>query len=663
MMEFYALSDVQFWLTAAYFFLAFTVSVYIPGTLAVHALLEKRIHPILSAALAVTLGIVLWIVQGYVFGYLHVRFMTYAYLTFCAVLYIISMKRRKKPAGVFSVSAAAIAIIGSLAQAYPLFFSGLKYPEGVRFYVLNAFDGVMHLGFISSMVRTFPPVEPGAVPLPLTNYHYWSDLFFSELNRIWHIPVHHMYFQFMPVVIALCTGALVYLLLTFWKASETVKRVSLLFTYFSGNAAYLVMLVLHGTLGMSQTPALDNGPTVFLNVPQAFARPVFIAGVLFLHLWITQRKRKYAFMMALLFAALFGLKIYFGILAAVGLLSVFAVRFVRNMLRKKGMDRAHAVLRDVFVGGVFAVLVLLIYLPANKGAGGLYFAPLVWPKLILGAEKVNWNDWWLRMQVYEEAHNVRNIVILYIAAVCVFFLVAYGVRLLGIFVVFSRRVFLRIEERVYILSGIAVCTFLGMNTLQVSGGFNVFNFFVVSLFPLTILSGYVFELLWKKKYMFMKAAAIAFVLLSLPRSIHELWNTTKEYRSDGGYQLVSNARLDAYGYIRSQTAADAVLQTNLKNIQNRETLYAAFFTDRPTYLTGLGMLESHNQPIGERKGTVSSLFVASQSAQFSNALLSTTIDYLLLENLGDLTPVMATSSALQQVYANQEASVFKVVRD
>lgn len=448
-MQFYSITDIGFWLWMMWFVVASFVSLYIPGFLTLKAIRMKLMHPFLTTCLALTIGVILWMVQGYILGYLHARIGTYLYIAICIGIYgYIKLYRRdtsEYKKHVLDLWSLVLLIIGTISQCIIMFPSGFIYKDGIRLYFLNAFDGVMHLGFIASMVRIFPPIEPGAFPLLLTNYHYWSDLFIADMHRIWGIPIQLVYFQYTPVLIAFLTGILVYVLLTLWKASNIVKRVSLLFLFFSGNAAFIVMQILHGRLGISETPAIDNGPTVFLNTPQAFARLSFIAGLIFLHLWLKERKHRYGVLLMLCFAVLFGLKIYFGVFAAIGLLGVFAFRFMQHvylMFRTKKAVELRASLKDIgmdmLLGLGFSIALLATYLPTNKSAGGLYIVPLVWPKLMLGVEKLNWNDWWLRMQVYQEAHNIRNIVVLYVLCILVFFVSTYGVRILSLFPSFLR---------------------------------------------------------------------------------------------------------------------------------------------------------------------------------------------------------------------------------
>lgn len=669
MLDIYGFSDVLFWLYGIIFFVACFFSLYIPGNVVLHTFFREKRTDISQIALSFVLGIVLWMVQGYIFGYLGLRWLTIPYLVIFFLFFVLQKKtihlRNVKKHIKDNVLLTLLIVLGSFTQWYGLMTSGMRYSDGIRYYLLNAYDGIMHLGFIASMVKTFPPVEPGAFDLPLTNYHYWSDLFFAEFNRVWGIPISHMYFQYFPFAFAVLTGILVLMLLSVWKSSRLVKVVSLLFVYFSGNASYIVMLILHKTMGMDQTPAIDNGPTVFFNMPQAFARVVFLAALLFLHKYIKEKRYTYGILSMVLFSVLFGLKIYFGVFSAVGLLAYFVVRFVRYILqhvRQRDIKKCiFNVCKDISLGLVFTFSTLLIYLPANKSAGGLYMVPLVWPKLMLGLEKINWNDWWLRMQVYEEAGNTRNIIILYAMCILVFFISAYGVRLFGFFILFSKKIELFFEERVFFLTAIIVSTFIGMNMLQVSGGFNVFNFFVVSLFPLSIFSGYVFEFLWKSKYRALKVFALIFLLMALPRPIHELWNMTKEYTIGKNFVTLTPEEQDVYTYFRTNTDKNMLLQTSLMEKKDRETLYLSFFADRPTYYTSEGMLESHNQPVQERKRNIQTIFTSTESAKVNNAIYASGIDYLYLHNAQEMSHVMATSSALLRVYTSGTYSVYQVI--
>src|SRR5258708_450085 len=133
----------------------------------------------------------------------------------------------------------------------------------------------------------------------------------AELVRIWHIPISHLFFQFMPLFVSFLTGLAFYLLIRVWKGTRQTGLWALFMLYFSGDSAYLFMLTLHHRFGF-QTPAIDNGITQFLNIPHTFAKLVFLTGLIPFSFWLKTKQKKWLALTVVFFATLAGFKIYFG---------------------------------------------------------------------------------------------------------------------------------------------------------------------------------------------------------------------------------------------------------------------------------------------------------------------------------------------------------------
>ena len=186
------------------FVCAIFLSFYLPGFLIISLLkIKSKLTLIL---LANVLGIIMWAIQGYLFGYLNIRWATYLYLGITSLLAIIGHRflfvkiYSILPRIIIKNKITAILItIGIIVQLLPVAGSGLKTESGIIFFGNNAYDGLTHLGFIQSLIGHFPPIEPGSYDLPLRNYHYLSDLVIAEFSRIWKIPISLLLFQFIPL--------------------------------------------------------------------------------------------------------------------------------------------------------------------------------------------------------------------------------------------------------------------------------------------------------------------------------------------------------------------------------------------------------------------------------------------------------------------------------
>src|SRR5260221_3271006 len=89
----YSFLDIQFWLFALLTPLVFFVSFYVPGSFFVEKLKPKS--TIIYFLLSLVLGLVMWGVQGFVFGFIQLRWLTYLYLMFFGFLYLQKLSLKK----------------------------------------------------------------------------------------------------------------------------------------------------------------------------------------------------------------------------------------------------------------------------------------------------------------------------------------------------------------------------------------------------------------------------------------------------------------------------------------------------------------------------------------------------------------------------------------
>lgn len=664
---FYSFDEYQWWLWLIIFYFAIIISFYLPGFLLLqHSNLKIR-PSVLSFVLACVIGFALWGFQGYVFGYIGIRWMTYVYIL--GVL-VGAFLLKQKVIEHFSILIKTIfsthkitlgfILLGMVLQIIPVFGSGIRFQDGIRFFGVNAYDGVMHLSYIQSIISTFPPQEPGATGYLIKNYHYWSDLVIAELSRIWKLPISNTFFQFMPPFISILTGISMYQLIRLWKWPSMSAWLALFFLYFGGDGAYSFMLLLHKTFGFF-TPAIDNGATQFLNMPTATAKMIFITGLIALHFWTNSHKRIWGIIIVILFSSLFGFKVYFGLYALIGFSLLLGVKVYKNILTEKentiGKKILYAGKKEHFSFLLFLFFLIVtatIYLPPNSASGGFIYAPLEWPKLFLGTGSLDFTLWWNMRRFFETTHNPVGIVLVNSIAIIIMFVCVYGTRILGFFL--NKHV-LRVigwEKIIFFIPGLFLFNILGLFTLQISGGLNVFNFFVVSAVILSIFSSLNIAMLLQSKKKYALALLCAITILTVPRVIYETYHALSLYVTIDSATLVSNDELAAFSYIKTDTKKNAIIQSHPKNHLDSRTPYIAFFTGHKTYLTGIGLLETHNQLFEERNKDLEILFTAPNSADFAQKLKQRGIEYVYLQKTSEQTfPYELTTGHFNYVYENK----------
>lgn len=674
----YNLLSVQFICFFLIFWVAVFVSLYLPGRFILDKLLRKTIPFPSEFLFCFVVGLALWGVQGYVFGYLHLRFVSYLYLVFFLYYFIFRCRFDLKE---FTSSIVNIIkqnkglvlfiVVGSVLQIFQVFGSGLLYTDGVRFFGNNAYDGVMHLAYIQEMVRHFPPIEPGSAGTPLVNYHYWSDLIIANISRVWFIPVNLLFFQFFPILISVLTGLAAYFVVRVWGWSRTAGLWSLFFLYFAGDATYLVLLIAHHTLNF-MTPAIDNGVSVFLNMPNAMAKLVFLTSLITFEKWIRTKKYSWNIITVLLFSVLVGLKIYYAIFVAFGYLLVvigMIISSFQSALKKKNFLQSILLsiqknTQFIISGIILLIAFAVIYLPVNSGAGGLIFDPLEWPKIFLGSEVLNWRDWTLRQQVYTQAHNYKDIVIFDVIAILITLLCIHGTRLIGL--IPGKKIYQKLgwEKIVFFIPGIVLFHFFGFFTFQQSGGLNIFNFFVVATVVMSLLTAIVLDISLSSKNIFSKMMIVLIIVLTVPRVIFQTYDTFHKYFFDAqaDSHLISNDELQAFSFIKSHTAMNDIIQSSTFNLYDRKTPYVAYFADRETYSSGENLLDTHNQPVSYRENQMASLFQETNIQDFIARARKNHINIIyVLKTKDQQLNFNPDSNILKKIYENNSVLVYQVI--
>jgi hypothetical protein len=679
MYEIYGVFNFAWLLKAVLFLIASVVSFYLPGIVLSHwaGITDQKKH-----LLAWMIGIGFWGIQGYAFGWLQVRWATYLYLGFF-VWQAWKMRKHWWPIGYKLGSTSlqkVILVIGTILFLIPVIGSGWRTTEGIAYYWINAYDGLYHLSLSRSLVESVPPIEPGAYDLVVQNYHYLSNLIIADFGRVWRLPINHLYFQFFPVLLAVLLGLTVGQLLKTWSGQKTTVTLGLLLFYLAGEISWLLTWILNSGTELPFNNYIDSGIIQFLNPPQAFAKLLFFVSLILLRDFWQKKSWKLAVILGVIIASMLALKIYFALFLGLGLACVYTVELSKVLIlvvkKKLSIKQSWREYRwDLVLGLTILAIGTALYLPSNSQAGGIYFDFLFWPRLLLGQGKIFWNEWWLRLQVYEAAQNTRALLVWYSLAIGIFLSAIYHFRLVGLLVVFKRfRSKMLSKEVILLVVPSIVLTHIAMNYVQISGGGNIFNFFVVAITSLSLLSTIVLGELWQKipKLRFLIVICIGMM------AIQPLYNTyaylkNYYYRRD---KIVITAQHEALmKYLsansKSKDSEKSYLQTSPGALLDENTPYWYFFTGKLSYFGGRQILQDHNQDVSAKKLVEQFIFrdpaTASDSARIA---YSAHIGQIVLQRSQKSTDAflfrakLATFSGTfiwQQEYENEEWLVLRPV--
>lgn len=611
------------WLVAGVWFLVASFFTFLlPGLVVAH---WSKLRPQIALVVAPVIGLSLFGIQAYGNGYLNFKLISYLWL---GVFVCLAWHYRSHLKSLFifpklSWAEGWLLFFGVVAQNIPTFGSGWRTAQGIVYYWINGFDGLFHLSLSRSLLGSLPPVQPGANDLVVTNYHYLSNLIVAEFAQVWSLPINHLYFQFFPILLSLWLGLLIIQIIKNWVAPTSARKMAILIAlflfYFAGELSWLFQLLIGSRPEQFFNVYIDNGLIQFLNPPQAFAKLVFLSVLLLLNQYWQEKSWRLAVLLGLLVAALVPLKVYFGIYAALGLASVSIYQLLVDLLkilrRQATLTKIISTYRyDVIFAIVAALVALAFYLPANSQAGGLFYSFISWPKILISPEKINWNEWWLRLQVYEAAGNTRALVVMYSLAAGVFLGAIYHFRLLGIFV-FHRALRGRLltNEIIFLLVPAFGLTYVAMNYLQVSGGANIFNFFVVSLVVLNLLASVFLAQLVSKNRWWLIPLLIGGALVVVQSFVYT-YGYLRNYSDRTDLVRIDQSHEEALDYLSQLPPESALLQTHPKHYLNSYSPYLFFFTGQKSYLGGINILESHNQDIEAKKAKIDQIFTNPETA-------------------------------------------------
>lgn len=598
------------------------IALVVPGILLLKWILRiKTLSPLEELVIGWCLGLALFGLQAYLFGWMHWRAGGYLYLLLICVLtwhqrtllhtWLIGIWRalRALPLGFL-----LLIVLGGTMQSVQMLGNGLPLAGTTRYWRTNAYDGIFHLGLIESMKTTFPPEEPSRSGLRMVNYHYWSDLIISEHSRLFGIQSSFLFFQWYPIWIALLTGLGVFLLVKQLTADQSSAFqwvaivMSLLILYLGSDSGWIFPIWIHRIFTFSY-PAIDNGPTQFLNVPHAFGKFFFFAvSLVFLH-WRKTKQERLLGLGLFLSAVSFGIKVYFGIALSLGFGMVFVVDGIRMLTSTQQWSNKFSTLWPYFwMGTLFLVLFALIYLPANRNAGGLSWYPLEWPKLLINPEHFDWTTLNYRIAIASLTHDRIRTSIYDVALVGIGLVAIYGSRAVGFILTRKSLRILGADGVLFWYLPSLLFLGVGMTTLQVSGGFNVFNFFAVGMCAVVLTLALLVASLFERSRVAALVLGCLLIGVALPRSFFEVGSMMARYETGSDSVEITPSVQDAYAFLRSLSLPHIVIATSLSDPYESKSTYIRAFSGKPVYFSGKYLLETHNQPYQDREAALRSLY-------------------------------------------------------
>lgn len=569
-------------------------------------------------------------------------------------------------------------LAGSVSWSLTMVKSGLVYSFGMGFWGPNGHDGVWHIALINHLAR-------GSLEMPifagegLKNYHIGFDLLLAGLHTLTRIPVHTLYFQIVPPLLALGIGALSYKFVFLWRKSHLQAFWATFFVYFAGDFGWVLTLFRDGKFGGESLFWAQQAVSTLINPPFATSLVLILLGLIFF-LKLLQKFNIYYLVFTILFFGLLAqIKVYAAVLAfgALGMVLVYSLLGERKITQK--------IISVFMVLIVSAIFSLLLFLPLNSGSQGLIIFQPFWflETMMAVSDRVGWERFYGALMSYKTGNIWLKLIPAYLVAFLVFFIGNMGTRVIGLWGMVRNKVRKRFSEVDVFLLTIALLGIVApMIVLQAGTPWNTIQFFYYSLFVFSIYAGiWVGQIIEdynrKPKYnrliYYTKIGLI--IALTIPTTVSTLLNNYLPARPPA---KISNEELAALSFLAAQPQgivltyafdryrAEGVVNSPPRPLYLYEsTAYVAAFSKHPAYFEDEVNLDITRYDWRARRKKVEDFFNSLDREETGRFLKENKIKYLYL--VLSQSPVPGQRARLGEaqlgidnIFENKEVAIYKV---
>lgn len=232
-----------------YFIIAIGIVFFIPGDILVSRL---KLHLFQRMTLSAVIGMVLFGLQGFFFGFIGYRQLSYLYIVLCALYWFWGKKDQIQALRHFHHKRYAIdyllvmlIAVGSLVQLLTVWFIGVSTNQGLVFCCFWP-DAFYHLALTNQLIQFMPAYEPGMSGVVVHNYHYLANLINAELIRLFGFPLISLQYRYMGILISLLLGCSAAVFGQLSGVGKSFTRWLVFFLYFSGDIIF-ILLFFYGT--------------------------------------------------------------------------------------------------------------------------------------------------------------------------------------------------------------------------------------------------------------------------------------------------------------------------------------------------------------------------------------------------------------------------------
>lgn len=631
-------------------FLAF----YIPGRVVLGK--QTKFSPLAITGVSIILGFVLWGWQGYLFGYLQLRWLSYLYLLIFLALFI---KRKywvieipKVQLKKLDLIILLIIVLGIFGQVMPFVKNGFTSSEGLFIHSYNYCDHIWHAALAQELASKFPPDEPALSRIALSNYNFWFHFVAGEFSRVFNLPLFFVQFTGLYPIASILLAIMGY---TFAKSiydSKFFIRLFLFFLYFSGDAIGWLFSIVNGKLMLNMSKGFDDA-VKFMDTP-GYGSSLIIALTAF-YLFVKYKDNltfKKQLLIGFLIGSLIGFKVYMGIgfMLGFGMLALFG--FLR---------RRYSYIPIFLIASFFSATQ---FLPFNANSGGLFFLLFEVPRGFIAQEGLNlgWID--QRWRIFAESNNYLRIAEYAIYITGIYLVVQFGFKVLG-FIPLRRTIkIIGLDFFVLLYSILFFSLFVSMFFYQKVGGGNIWQFLLPVSLMLCILASLNLSLIFSKLNKFIVGILITFIIIfTIPSWVNfTSFFFYTDYLSD--FHGIPTSELNSYNFIKSNSSKNSLLlligDTSYSNCLAAPA--AKPLTERELFFSGTGVTGVVFPEYIRREKDVTFIKDSKDEKGVFKVLKKNGINYILIfkNSPVEANSYLLNNKFLEEVYSNKSTIILKV---
>lgn len=546
---------------------------------------------------------------------------------------------------------------GVLAQSLTMFRSGLVYEFGMGFWGANGHDGVWHLALANQVLEGFPPPHPTFSGFRLTNYHYFYDFLLALVNKLTDIPLHFLYFQAFPILLAAGLGFLSFLVGYWWRKDFWTGFWLAFFNYFAGSFGYFVTLTRQGQLGGESLFWSMQSISSLINPPFALSLIVLLGGM-----FLLLKVKKWTFGKILgtgvLFGILINIKAYAGIVGLAALGTFALVKFLKK-------EKVY-----LWIFGLAFIVSVAIFIPINRGASSLFVFQPFWfiHSMIESPDRLYLPRLALARYFLIEKGIGPRLIAIETVGLLFFLLGNLGTRIIG-----SWDLIGRIRKRkigdfdLFLISGGLVGLIVSLLFVQKGTAWNTIQFFYYFLFFVNFYAAATMTRLagGKKslKYWFLGLI----ILLTIPTTIASL----KDFIGWPPPTALSRGELEGLNFLK-QRKTGVVLTFPYDKFEKKQysktpiplkayesTAYVSAFSSQQTFLEDVVNLNISGYDWQNRREETIKFFSSQDEIWARGFLLNNKIGYIYLAK-GQRLNLPAKDLGIEEIFANDEAKIYQV---